>query len=75
MFLVIIIQKFKDGSPTAKSLFDYATKDQAFSVLYSTMASSMANDNISDVICMILNENGGSIKYERWINEEINDET
>lgn len=66
MFYIVLIQKFMDGSPSAKALFEYDSKDTATSALFSTMASSMANNNIKSVLCMIIDDNGWTIKYEKW---------
>jgi hypothetical protein len=66
MFYVLTIQKFMDESAEAKSIFDYSTEDEAKAVLFSTMASSMVNQNMKQVICMMLNEIGVTTKYERW---------
>ena len=66
MFFMVLIQAFEDGSPTAKALFEYETMDAAKSALFSTMASSMANENIKSVLCEIINDRGGVLKYEIW---------
>lgn len=66
MFYVVTIQNFEDATPSAKAIFEYDSKDTATSTLFSTMASSMANENIKSVICLIMNEYGSTIKYERW---------
>lgn len=66
MLFMIIIQKFLDETPTVKALYEYNTLDEAKSALYSTMASSMANDNIKSVLCEIINDIGGVVKHERW---------
>lgn len=66
MFYLVTIQNFVDASPSAKTIFEYDSKDTATSTLFSTMASSMANENIKSVICLIMNEYGSTIKYERW---------
>ena len=73
MFYVLTIQRFMDDSAEARSLFGYNTENEAKAVLFSTMASSMANENIKQVICMVLNEVGATTKYERWnrIEEEV----
>ena len=66
MFYLVTIQNFEDASPSAKTIFEYDSKDTATITLFSTMASSMANENIKSVICLIMNEYGSTIKYERW---------
>ena len=66
MFYIVLIQTFEDATPTAKALFEYETMDAAKSALFSTMASSMANENIASVMCEIINEAGGVLKHERW---------
>jgi hypothetical protein len=63
---MVLIQTFEDGSPTAKALFEYETMDAAKSALFSTMFSSMANDNIKSVMCEIINDRGGVLKHEIW---------
>ena len=75
MFYVVTIQNFVDASPSAKAIFEYSDKDTATSTLFSTMASSMANNNISSVVCLIMNEYGSTIKYERWERNPVVDET
>lgn len=73
MFYVLTIQRFMDESAEARTLFGYNTEDEAKAVLFSTMASSMANQNMKQVICMVLNEIGATTKYERWgrVEEEL----
>ena len=66
MFYVLTIQRFMNENSEAKSIFSYNTEDEAKAVLFSTMASSMANENIKQVICMVLNDVGATTKYERW---------
>ena len=66
MFYVLTIQRFMDDSAEAKSIFNYNTENEAKAVLFSTMASSMANEKIKQVICMVLNDVGATTKYERW---------
>lgn len=66
MFYIVTIQEFVDETPTAKAIFEYDNKDTATATLFSTMASSMANDNIASVVCLIMDEYGSTIKYERW---------
>lgn len=66
MFYLATFQRFLDGTPTAASLLGYNTQDAATIALYSTMASSMDNNNISSIMCMIINENGIVVRVERW---------
>ena len=66
MFYIVLIQTFEDATPTAKALFEYANMDEAKTALFSTMFSSMSNDNIKSVMCEIINEAGGVLKHERW---------
>lgn len=69
MFYMVLIQTFVDGSATAKALFDYPSMDEAKAALFSTMFSSMSNENIKSVMCEIINEAGGVLKHERWERE------
>ena len=66
MYFLITIQKFNNGTATAKAIFEYSTEAEALSALYSTMASSIATETVSEAICVILNSIGVNMKYERW---------
>lgn len=65
-FYLVTVQKFKDGSVSAKSLFEYATKDEALVAYYNTLASSLSNANIASVLCSILNDYGNCEIKEYW---------
>ena len=65
MYLVQI-QKFNNGDASAKALFEYSTKEEAIGAAYSVLASSVANANISSVLCQILDDKGAVLKYEYW---------
>ena len=65
-FYLVTVQKFKDGSASAKSLFEYATKDEALIAYYNTLASSLSNANIASVLCSILNDYGNCEIKEYW---------
>ena len=41
----------------------------AKSALFSTMFSSMSNENIKTVMCEIINDAGSVLKHERWERE------
>lgn len=69
MCYLVIIQKFNNETPEAKSIFGYESVDSAKAALYSTMASSIANENVSTAICDILDNDGLIIKYEKWVRE------
>ena len=61
-----VIQVFSDGSPTAKAIYDYNSYNDALSALYSTMFSSLAHENLSEVTCLIMDSECIAKKYERW---------
>lgn len=65
-FYLVTVQKFKDGSASAKSLFEYATKDEALVAYYNTLASSLSNASIASVLCSILNDYGNCEIKEYW---------
>lgn len=65
-YYLITIQKFKDGSASAKSLFEYATKDEALVAYYNTLAASLSNVNLASVLCSILNDYGNCEIKEYW---------
>lgn len=65
-YYLIQIQKFVNGDPSAKAIFEYATKDEALAAYYNTLASSLGNQNISSVLCSIINDAGNCEIKEYW---------
>lgn len=50
----------------ARSMLAYDTQEQALSALYSTMASSIANPNLSKAVCELVDDDGRISKCERY---------
>lgn len=50
----------------ARSMLAYDTQEQALSALYSTMASSTANPNLSKTVCELMDDEGRILKCERY---------
>lgn len=66
---LITIQNLNDGT-TARSLLAYEDGNSAVSAFYSTMASSVANDNVIKVTCIIMTDEGLIIRTEHWERED-----
>lgn len=54
-----------DGT-VARSMLGYDTYEDALSALYSTMASSIANPNLSRAVCLLMSDDGHVDKCERF---------
>ena len=66
MYYLVQIQKFNNGDASAKALFEYGTITEATGAAYSVLASSIANANISSVLCQVIDGKGAVLKYEYW---------
>lgn len=60
---LITIQTLNDGT-VPRSMLAYETEEQALSALYATMSSSLANENINTVVCVIMSDAGLISKHE-----------
>lgn len=54
-----------DGT-VARSIGGYDKQEDALSALYSTMASSIANPNLSRAVCLIMSDDGHVDKCEKF---------
>ena len=68
-YYLVTVQKFSNGTETAKSMFEYSTLDAALIAYYNTLASSLSDPNVSSVLCNILNDAGNSEIKQYWIRE------
>lgn len=50
----------------AKSFLGYSTLDEAYSAMYSTLASSTANADVTRCICILMDDNGRTHEREEW---------
>ena len=78
-FYVIKIQELKDDK-SAKAIYEYDDINQALMVLHQNMASSIASDNVKNVVVLIMNSGGAVQRIERWERaeepvEEVPEET
>lgn len=59
-FYVVTIQNFLDQEmPSAKSIFEYETRNEAYAAYFYTLSSSVSNPEIDSVYCEMVNKNGG----------------
>ena len=65
MFYLLLVQKFNNET-TAKALYEYPTMDDAKRALFSEMFSGMSKQNMTAIMCEIINESGSVLKHERW---------
>jgi len=65
---LITIQTLADGNKI-RSFLNYETKDAAVCALYSALASAVADTNIINVLCMVMDDTGRCKKYESWVRE------
>ncbi|MBR6503049.1 MAG: hypothetical protein IKT42_06360 [Clostridia bacterium] len=67
---LITIQTLADGNKI-RSFLNYETSDAAVGALYSALASAVANTDIVQVICMVMDDEGRCKKYESWVREPL----
>ena len=53
-------------SGTAKAITSKTDLDAALMSLHQTMASAMANANVSSCLCMVIDQYGAVIRNEYW---------
>lgn len=70
---LITLQTTKEGT-VARSLLSYGTTDGALSALYQSMRASIADTNISKVVCVLIDDDGYISKCERWERAEESEE-
>lgn len=59
-FYVITIQNFLDPEvPSAKSIFEYETRNEAYAAYFYNLSSSVSNPEIDSVYCEMINKHGG----------------
>lgn len=64
MYYLIEISTTKDG--IAKAIWDKDTLDLAYMQLHQTLASAMANENVSNCMCMVIDGHGATMRHEYW---------
>lgn len=65
---LLTIQTLKDGA-VARSFLHYDTVELAMSALYYTMSSSLADANVTKVMCELIGDNGTVCKMETYDKE------
>lgn len=65
---LITLQTLKTGV-VARNLLSYGTNDAALSALYQGMRASIADENIANVTCILMTDEGHIQKCERWARE------
>ena len=55
---------------TTQAIFERADLKNALSAHHSVMASALANPNCTEVLSMVINNDGGIYKNEHWVAEE-----
>lgn len=48
-----------------RSLLAYPSKNDALSAFYYTMSSALANENLSKIVCLLQDDEGHTVKYEK----------
>lgn len=65
---LITLQTLQNGT-VARNLLAYGTNDGALSALYQSMRASIADENIANVTCILMTDEGHIQKCERWARE------
>lgn len=64
MYYLIEITTTGDG--VAKAIWDKNTLDDAYMQLHQTFASAMANQNVQNCMCMVIDNKGVTMRHEYW---------
>lgn len=67
---LITIQTLKTGE-VARSFMTYETLEDAVGALYQTLASSVIDNKVSDVLTIIMNDQGRIMKQDGWKRSDI----
>ena len=65
---LLTIAKLNDGT-FSRQLLAYATRDEALTALYMSIASGIANADVSEYTAELISDNGYVSKCERWVRE------
>lgn len=63
---------FLSSKDEARALFGYNNLDEVLSAFHSTLASAMANSDVSSCLCQVISHNGQATKTEYWEREVEN---
>lgn len=66
---LLTIAKLNDGT-YARQLLAYATRDEALTALYMSIAGGIANADVVEYTAELISDNGYVAKCERWTREE-----
>ena len=67
---VLDIETYNDGTNDAKSVYEYATKDEAVASFHARMGSAMRNAACSGVLCLAISQDGDCHAQEYWQRSE-----
>lgn len=65
---LLTIAKLNDGT-FARQLLAYATRDEALTALYMSIASGISNTSVMEYTAELISDNGHVAKCERWARE------
>lgn len=65
-YLVEIID-YNDGTKSSPAIYTYETKDEAIARFHKELGGWMSKENVSHILCMVTNSEGGIYKNESWI--------
>ena len=62
---LLVIKRLTDGS-YVRSLLNYPSENEARVAFYNELAYSVAAENIVSVVAVMIDDEGHSVKYERF---------
>lgn len=65
-YFVFLEVEQEDPAKNTKSIYEYATADEAIASFHKNLGAQMNKDGVTHVLCMAINSNGGIYKNEAW---------
>ena len=65
-YYVLLIIDYNDGTSSTKSVYSYETENEAVSKFHSSLGGYMAKDNVSHILCLAVNSEGGIYRNEAY---------
>ena len=66
MFYLIEITTYNNGTADAYGVYAKSTLDSAVSAFHQKMAGAINNANYASEMCLIISEEGATMRFERW---------
>ena len=67
MFYLVEITTYLNGTPDAKGIYSYNTRDEAVAAYHNKMSGAMRNENYGTELLTVFAENGATVLSDYWV--------